>query len=156
MDRASFELLFCPEILVGVSCQANAVSANARTDVQPHNRIAATTSLFPSLAVKTDGGSRGFGFLRPFSCLHAGQECAGKKSNLFFGPIINLVIPIALVVAVARPIKGIFFVLRRCLRFVRCLIAHVVNDMSGVTQSAGNISQARGNLTQVFGRSSHV
>lgn len=163
MDRASFDLLFRPEILVGVSCQAYAVPANARPDVQPYNRIAANSSLFPSLAAKTDGGSRGVGFLRLFSRLKcAGQDACSEKSNLFFRPVINLVIPIALVAAVVRR-EGIFTVLRRCLRLVQWL-AHVVNHMSGVTQSVGNIDhqtgnsiRESGNLTQLcIGRTDHV
>lgn len=110
-----------------------------------------------------DGGRHGVGTLRPFSRFgYVGQDTRCEKSNLFFRPIVNLVIPIA-------PVAG---------RFIHRLSVspflggyrliwwppHVVNHMSGVTQSAGNIghqfgNQIRklGNLTQIkVGRTSHV
>ncbi|EJN04270.1 hypothetical protein PMI41_01909 [Phyllobacterium sp. YR531] len=43
-----------------------------------------------------DGGRHGVGTLRPFSRFgYVGQDTGCEKSNLFFRPIINLVIPIA-------------------------------------------------------------
>lgn len=45
-----------------------------------------------------DGGRHGVGTLRPFSRFgYVGQDTGREKSNLFYRPIINLVIPIALV-----------------------------------------------------------
>lgn len=109
-----------------------------------------------------DGGRHGVGTLRPFSRFgYVGQDTRCEKSNLFFRPIVNLVIPIA-------PVAGRF--IHRCsvspyrCSPLMCWAAHVVNHMSGVTQSAGNIghqfgNQIRklGNLTQIkVGRTSHV
>ncbi|SFJ54596.1 hypothetical protein SAMN04515648_4528 [Phyllobacterium sp. CL33Tsu] len=149
MDRASFDLLFRPEILIGVSDKTDAVLAHARSDGQPVNRIVRALNTSRSCG-HADGRSRGVGFSRLFSRFScAGQYAFYEKPNPFFRRVINLVIPIALVVG------PIIYVLRRCLRFVQWL-AHVVNHMSGVAQIVGNISQARGNLTQVFGRTSHV
>lgn len=105
-----------------------------------------------------DGGRHGVGTLRLFSRFgYVGQDTGREKSNLFFRPIINLVIPIA-------PVAGRF--IHRCSLspLLQATASHVVNHMSGVTQSAGNIghqfgNQIRklGNLTQIkVGRTSHV
>jgi hypothetical protein len=43
-----------------------------------------------------DGGRHGVGTLRPFSRFgYVGQDTRCEKTNLFFRPIVNLVIPIA-------------------------------------------------------------
>ncbi|TDQ19924.1 hypothetical protein [Phyllobacterium brassicacearum] len=117
-DRASFDRLFRPEILVGVSGQTNAVPENARPDVHLYNRIAANSSLFPSmLAAKTDGGSHGVGFLRLFPRLCAGQDALSENSNQFKS--ISVVIPIAFADFSRR-----FCV---CFRSIRAFVHHESN-----------------------------
>lgn len=148
MDHDSFDQLFRPEVLIGVSSQRDAASANACVDVQPDNRTVRSFTSSRSCG-RADGGSQRRGFLRLFSRLVcAGQYAFYEKTNLFCRPVVNLV-PIAVVAG------RIIHFLRRCLP-LRWLTIHVVNHMSGVAQIVGNISQARGNLTQVFGRTSHV
>lgn len=148
MDRASFDLLFRPEILVVVSRQAASLAPVARTHNTPNNLIA--RHVLPALSKI---GHRGCDILCGlFPRLYTGQDCAGEISYRI--PVINRVIPIALVTA------GLCVFVRRLLRLIR----HVFNHMIGVTQSVGNIDQntgksirESGNLTQIgVGGTSHV
>jgi hypothetical protein len=148
MDRASFYLLFRPETLVVVSRPAASIAPVARTYGTPNNMIARHV---PPVLSKI--GHRGCDILCGlFPRLYTGQDCAGEISYRI--PVINRVIPIALVAA------GLCVFVRRLLRQVR----HVFNHMIGVTQRVGNIDQntgkslrESGNLTQIgVGRTSHV
>ena len=103
MDRASFDLLFRPEILVVVSRQAASAAPVCSTNGTPNNRIARLVLLTSQVGLSiTDGGSR-VGFLRLFHRLCAGQDALGENSNLF--KFISVVIPIA-IADVVRPIQG--------------------------------------------------
>jgi hypothetical protein len=93
MDRASFDLLFRPEILVVVSRQAASAALVSSTNRTPNNRIARLVLLTSQVGLSiTDGGSR-VGFLRLFHRLCAGQDALGENSNLY--KFISVVIPIA-------------------------------------------------------------
>jgi hypothetical protein len=132
IDRASFDLLFRPEVRV---FQAASVAPNLGANVEPNDicfRLLHYWTRFEigSIVVivgrpsdgglrKIDGASRGVDFLRLFSRLDAGQDALREKSNLFFSPIVSVVIPIAFA-DFSRP----FCV---CFRSIRAFVHHESN-----------------------------
>jgi hypothetical protein len=132
MDRASFDLLSRPEILVGMSCQAASVAPDTSVNVQPDDiclpLFGWTRFQIGSIVLivghpsdgglrKIDGASRGVDFLRLFPRLGAGQDALRENPNSFKS--ISVVIPIA-IANVLSPIQGRF----NCARLFLLLVAH--------------------------------